>query len=379
MKKMLFIYNPRAGKSAIKGNLSGILEELGKMDYEMVVHPTKAEKDALRYVEEQGKRFELIVCCGGDGTLDEVVAGMQRAGLKMPLGYIPAGSTNDFANSLRIPKQMRLAARAIAEGQVFSCDVGKFNEDYFVYVSAFGVFTDVSYKTSQEWKNALGHLAYILEGARSLSNVKSWQMRFESEECSGSGKFLYGMITNSDSVGGFKGLTGKDVTLNDGKFEVTLIKDPGNNLIEWPMMINALLTKEKHSHIISFKTSKVEFFSEEDVPWTRDGEYGGSHQQVMIENIPQALPIIVMEHLEKLTPEVEEIAETNVLKNHETEHTEVMHHEVETHEMEQHEVHYIKAEHHVEEPQLITNLEMLIEYVVKQNPVKALMRQEKKG
>lgn len=307
MKKMLFIYNPKAGKSAIKGNLSGILEELGKMDYEMVIRPTKAALDAVQYVETQGKRFDLIVCCGGDGTLDEVVTGMQKAELDMPLGYIPAGSTNDFANSLKIPKQMRLAARAIVEGQVFSCDVGKMNEDYFVYVAAFGVFTDVSYKTSQEWKNALGHLAYLLEGAKSLSNVKSWQMRFESEECSGSGKFLYGMITNSNSVGGFKGLTGKDVTLNDGKFEVTLIRDPGNNLIEWPMMINALLTREKHSYIISFKTSKVNFFSEEQVPWTRDGEYGGSHQQVTIENLPKALPIIIMEHPEELAIMAEEI------------------------------------------------------------------------
>lgn len=306
MKRMLFIYNPKAGKSAIKGNLSDILEELSKLDYEIVIHPTKAAKDALLYVETKGKGFDLIVCCGGDGTLDEVVAGMQRAELKVPLGYIPAGSTNDFANSLRIPKQMRLAARAVAEGQEYSCDVGKMNEDYFVYVAAFGVFTDVSYKTSQEWKNTLGHLAYILEGAKSLSSVKSWQMRFESEECSGSGKFLYGMITNSDSVGGFKGLTGKDVTLNDGVFEVTLIKDPGNNLIEWPMMINALLTKEKHSHIISFKTAKVDFYSEEMVPWTRDGEYGGSHQQVTIENIPRSMSIVIMEHPETLLPIQEE-------------------------------------------------------------------------
>ena len=310
MKKMLFIYNPKAGKSAIRGNLSSILEELQKLGYEMVVYPTKEAQDAVQYVEKQGKRFALIVCCGGDGTLDEVVAGMQKAGLSAPLGYIPAGSTNDFAHSLKIPRTMRLAARAIVEGSVFPCDLGKLNEDYFVYVAAFGVFTDVSYKTSQEWKNAIGHLAYVLEGARSLSNVKSWQMSFESEECSGSGKFLYGMITNSNSVGGLKGITGRDVTLNDGMFEVTLIRDPGANIIEWPLMINALLTGEKHSHIVSFKTSRVEFFSEESVPWTRDGEYGGSHQQIVIENLPHAMPIILAEYPEELSAVPEEALET---------------------------------------------------------------------
>ena len=306
MKKLLFIYNPKAGKSAIRGKLSGVLEELGKLEYEMVVYPTRAAQDAVRYVETEGHRFDMVVCCGGDGTLDEVVTGMQKAGLNMPLGYIPAGSTNDFAHSLRIPKQMHMAARDIVEGSVFPCDVGKMNDDYFVYVAAFGVFTDVSYKTSQEWKNALGHLAYLLEGARSLSNVKSWQMSFASEECSGSGKFLYGMITNSNSVGGLKGITGRDVTLNDGMFEVTLILDPGANIIEWPLMINALLTGEKHSHIISFKTSRVEFASGESVPWTRDGEYGGSHQQIVIENLPHALPIILAEHPEELLPMQEE-------------------------------------------------------------------------
>lgn len=316
MKKMLFIYNPRAGKSAIRGNLSNILEELEMLDYEMMVHPTRAVQDAARYVETEGYRFDMIVCCGGDGTLDEVVTGMQKAGLDIPLGYIPAGSTNDFAHSLGIPKHMRMAAKAIVEGSVFPCDVGKLNDDYFVYVAAFGVFTDVSYKTSQEWKNALGHLAYLLEGARSLSNVKSWQMGFESEECSGSGKFLYGMITNSNSVGGLKGITGRDVTLNDGMFEVTLIRDPGVNIIEWPLMINALLTGEKHSHIISFKTSRVEFFCEESVPWTRDGEYGGSHQQVLIENLPHALPIVLAEHPEELVPLPEEAAETEKNANY---------------------------------------------------------------
>lgn len=169
------------------------------------------------------------------------------------------------------------------------------NEDYFVYVAAFGVFTEVSYRTSQEWKNMLGHLAYILEGVKSLSALKTWHLRYESEESSGSGDFFYGMITNSNSVGGFKGITGRDVTLNDGVFEVTLITRP-DNFIELPAMINSLLTGEPHRNVISFKTSKLEFFSDEPVAWTRDGEYGGSHYHVVIENLPKALPIIIPQH-----------------------------------------------------------------------------------
>ena len=300
MKRMLFIYNPRAGKGAVRSQLSHILEELASYDYQIVVCPTREAQDAARIVEKEGRGYDLLVCSGGDGTLDEVVTGMQRGGFSRPLGYIPAGSTNDFANILGLPKNMRAAARNVAEGVEYLCDLGKMNQDYFVYVAAFGAFTDVSYKTSQDWKNMLGHLAYILEGVKSLSTLKSWKMRFESAQLSGSGEFLYGMITNSNSVGGFKGITGKDVTLNDGMFEVTLILMP-DNFIEWPGIINALLTGEKNRFIISFKTSRVEFCSEEPVSWTRDGEYGGTHQRALIENIPRALPIIVPKVLQAIS------------------------------------------------------------------------------
>lgn len=298
MKRVLFIYNPKAGKGMIRGRLSGVLEELSKEeDTELVVHPTRCAQDAVKVIEERGRAFDRIVCSGGDGTLDEVVAGMLRGGFSRPLGYIPAGSTNDFASSLGIPKNMRHAARITREGKPCLCDVGMLNGEYFVYVAAFGAFTDVSYKTSQDWKNMLGHLAYILEGVKSLSSLKSWQLRFESKEKSGSGEFLYGMITNSNSVGGIKGITGRNVTLNDGVFEVTLILMP-DNFVEWPAIINALLNSEENRYIISFKTSCVEFFSDETISWTRDGEYGGSYSQVRVENIAKSLPIIIPDQTE---------------------------------------------------------------------------------
>ena len=291
-RKMLFIYNPRAGKGAIRNSLSYILEEFAKHSMEIVVHPTTRAGDAMRTMKKHGSTYDLVVCSGGDGTLEEVVSGMLQGGFSTPVGYIPAGSTNDFASTLGIPRQMRQAAANIADGEVFNCDVGKLSDRYFIYVAAFGVFTEVSYKTSQDMKNVFGHMAYLLEGVRSLSALKSWVISYECEEASGEGVFLYGMITNSNSVGGFKGITGNDVTLNDGVFEVTLIKMP-DNITQWPMIANALLTQTPNEKVISFKTSRLIIRSEEELPWTADGEYGGSYHEVVVENIPRALPIIL--------------------------------------------------------------------------------------
>jgi len=294
MRHMLFIYNPRAGKGLIRSHLSDILEEFTRHDLVVTVHPTMDQKDALHTMRDYGRRYDMVVCSGGDGTLDEVVTGMMRGGFRTPVGYIPAGSTNDFASSLGIPRQMRQAAASISEGSVFSCDVGRINQDhYFVYVAAFGVFTEVSYKTDQDMKNMLGHLAYLLEGARSLSAIRSWDLTFESEEMSGSGSFILGMVTNSNSVGGFKGITGNDVTLNDGVFEVTLIRMPENIIIEWPAILNALINNEPNVNVITFKTSELKITSQTAIPWTTDGEYGGEYTECVIRNMPRALPIIL--------------------------------------------------------------------------------------
>ena len=167
-KKLLFVFNPCSGKAQIKNQLLDIVDTMVKADYEVTVYPTQCAGDAKEKVEAYAGNYDLVVCSGGDGTLDEVVTGMMQCKAKVPLGYIPAGSTNDFASSLGIPKDMEKAAEAAVTGKSFPCDVGLFNGDYFVYVAAFGLFTEVSYKTSQEWKNVLGHAAYILEGAKCL-------------------------------------------------------------------------------------------------------------------------------------------------------------------------------------------------------------------
>ena len=209
-KKMLFIYNPKAGKAKIRSNLLDIIDIFTKAGFEVTAYPTQAKGDAVAAVKEQKQGYyDIVVCSGGDGTLDEVVTGMMQCEKRTPIGYVPAGSTNDFANSLHIPKNMIDAAQVIVEGETFNCDVGAFNEDIFVYIAAFGIFTDVSYETRQDLKNLLGHMAYILEGMRRLSAIKAYRMKVESEELSVEGEFLFGMITNSTSVGGFKRITGK--------------------------------------------------------------------------------------------------------------------------------------------------------------------------
>ena len=295
-KKLLFIYNPRAGKEKIRSNFLDIIDIFAKADYEITVYPTQSQGDGRKAVVERKKKFfDLIVCCGGDGTLDEVVSGMMYSSEKLPIGYVPAGSTNDFASSLGIPGRMKAAASSIVNGRRFSCDVGAFNEDYFIYIAAFGLFTEVSYATRQDMKNVLGHMAYLLEGVKSLSNIKAYDLKVESEDFSVEGSFLYGMVTNSVSVGGFKNITGKNVQLDDGEFEVTLINKP-NTAMEVNQIMSALVNRDISTEsMYCFKTKALTITSKEGVAWTLDGEYGGIHNKVEIRNEKQALQIIVPE------------------------------------------------------------------------------------
>ncbi|MBD5459818.1 MAG: diacylglycerol kinase family lipid kinase [Lachnospiraceae bacterium] len=292
-KRLFFLFNPKAGKAQIKNHLMNIVDVFVKGGYEVEVYPTQGQRDAVRAVRERKKGFDLLVCCGGDGTLDEVVTGMMQSREILPIGYIPAGSTNDFANSLELPKGMVKAANVIVDGRNFACDIGKFNEAVFVYIAAFGLFTDVSYETDQGMKNALGHAAYILEGVKRLPSIKAFYMKFTYGDTVVEGEFIYGMVTNSVSVGGFKNITGKSVELDDGEFEVTLIRRPLNAL-ELNEIVGALLNRDQETEaLVSFKTSRLQVESQEAVAWTLDGEYGGEHREVLIENLKQAVPIRV--------------------------------------------------------------------------------------
>lgn len=293
MRKLLFIFNPFSGKAQIKNRLLEIVDTMVKAGYEVTIYPTQSGGDAADKTEHASDEYELLVVSGGDGTLDEAVDGMMRRKQKIPIGYIPAGSTNDFAVSLNIPKDMGKAAYTAVNGVPFLCDVGAFGEKHFVYVAAFGIFTGVSYSTSQERKNLLGHVAYLLEGVKSLHEISSYRVRAEYDNIRLEDEFMLGMITNSTSVGGFKGMTGKDVRLDDGVFEVTLIKKPRNPL-ELNRIIQSLRQKvESTDMVYSFKTDHICFYSEVSIPWTLDGEYGGSHNEVEIQNICKSVEIII--------------------------------------------------------------------------------------
>lgn len=298
-QKLLFIFNSHSGKGQIKTELMGILDTMVKADFDVTVYPTQARGDAVRKVLMDGRRYDRIVCSGGDGTLDEVVTGLLRAGLHTPVGYIPAGTTNDFANSLSIPMGMQRAASVAVGNTMFPCDVGDFNGDTFVYVAACGIFTEVSYATSQQMKNLFGHLAYLMEGAKHLFDVPTLEMRVEANGEVYEGEFIYGMVTNSLSVGGFKGVTGDNVRLNDGLFEGTFIRSPQN-----PLELSEILTClgnliDNSDLICSFKTDELKIQSRQLIPWTLDGEFGGEHRDVVIRNYKQRVGIFVDEILQR--------------------------------------------------------------------------------
>lgn len=292
-QKLLFIFNPKSGMGLIRNNLVDIVDIMVKAGFDVTIYTTQAHEDAKRKVIAAGAQFDRIVCSGGDGTLDEVVTGMREAGLKIPLGYIPAGSTNDFASSLGIPGNMLQAARIAAGDSSQMYDVGQFNEDTFVYIAAFGIFTEISYETPQELKNVLGHMAYILSAAKSLATIPSYLMHVETADRTIDERFIYGMVTNSTSVAGFKGMTGKNVELSDGEFEVTLIRSP-MDAIELNEILGYLTGVNQETKMVyAFKTNRVRMCSTEEVAWTLDGEFGGKHTMVDIRNLCKKVQILV--------------------------------------------------------------------------------------
>ena len=293
-KKVLFIVKPKSGKGSIRSKLLDIVDIFVKAEFDLTLYISQSAGDARAKAKEVEGRYELVICSGGDGTLDEVISGMMECEKRSAIGYIPCGSTNDFAHSLKIPTSMTKAAEHIAAWKEFPCDIGRFNDDYFVYIAAFGLFTDVSYETSQDVKNVLGHLAYILEGMKKLTEIKSYPMKVESEEMTVEGNFLFGMVTNSTSVGGFRNITGKHVHLDDGVFEVTLIKTP-QNILELNEIIQAVIAgkSENNKYFYQFRSKAVKFISGDPVAWTLDGEFGGYHEVVDVKNDKQALSLLI--------------------------------------------------------------------------------------
>ena len=293
MKNLLFIFNPLAGKGSIRGHLPGVLDAFTKAGYLVTAYPTQSKGDAARVAAELGGQFDRVVCCGGDGTLSETISGLLALDPIPVLGYLPAGTTNDFSRNLNLPKGLEAAARAVAAGSVRKCDVGRFNHKTFIYVAAFGVFTDVSYDTPQEFKNAFGHLAYLLEGVTRLGSIQSYQLEITHDGGTLEGEFIYGMVSNTVSVGGFKGLPASEVKLDDGLFEVVLVRRP-KTLPELQSIITTLLQQKATDGgaVISFHTAKLRVTCPDPLPWTLDGEFGGDPLTAEIENNCQAIDLV---------------------------------------------------------------------------------------
>lgn len=297
MRRVLFIVNPKSGKANIKNNLLGIVDIFTKNECLTTLFITQRAKEATEVVEQFGNEYDLIVCAGGDGTLDEVVSGVMSLESKTPIGYIPCGSTNDYAKSMGLSFDNLEAANTVMSGQEFLCDMGVFNGSYFTYVAAFGAFTEVSYSTPQQTKNVLGHLAYILEGAKSLPSIKSYQVKVDcvdadtGENLRIEDEILLGMVTNSLSVGGMKRYKEEEVSFDDGLFEVILIKQP-KNMMEMNGVLGSLLLNDYNSdYMYFFKTAKLEVSCEEEINWTLDGEFGGCVKEAQIEIVEKAFSI----------------------------------------------------------------------------------------
>ena len=292
MKRLLLIYNAHAGKKRIAQKLHDVVYLYTTAGYEVTVHPTLFRGDATRIAAELGTQYDHVVCCGGDGTLNEVVTGlMTRRDQLATLGYIPAGTTNDFSKTLKLPADLMKAARIAVEGSPSLCDVGDFNGRPFVYVAAFGVFSEVSYATPQSSKNVLGHLAYVLGGIKSLTQLRPCHMKVTHDGETIEGDFIYGMVTDSISVGGFRGVKKEHVKLDDGLFEVMLVKNP-QTPEELTTILNALMTKKPDGNVIGFQSGDITFESREQVAWTLDGEFGGDTQLAHVSNMPRAIRIM---------------------------------------------------------------------------------------
>lgn len=294
-KKLLFVINPHSGKGYIKTKLLEVIDIFIKGGYEVTVHITQDTNDGYVTAKEQGEKYDAVVVSGGDGTLNEVIRGVMAIdeNKRPKIGYLPAGTVNDFAATMNISKNVKKAAEAVVSGAPFKCDVGSFNQRNFVYIAAFGAFTNVSYETPQQNKNMLGQVAYFLEGIKQLHTLPSFKMKVYSDGETYEEEYIFGMVSNSNSIAGIKTSKTIKAELNDGLFEVLLVKKP-KTLADLSLLATQLLNAEFDGDTIrTFRTEKIKFLSDEEVRWTLDGEFGGAVNIAEIEVINEAVELIV--------------------------------------------------------------------------------------
>ena len=292
-KKLLFIVNPRAGRSKSRSPLFDAIAVFSQAGYLVSLHKTTAPGDAAITAAREGGDYDLVVAAGGDGTLNEVISGLMKLEHRPLLGYLPQGSTNDFAASLQISGNPVMAAMSIVRNVPCQLDIGQWNERCFVYVASFGAFTKSSYSASQAAKNALGHFAYILEGMKDLNTLRPYRVRLTADGEVLDGEYLFGAVCNSTSIGGLMKLDPERVVLDDGKFELLLVPNP-RTALDLQNLVVALLNQQYDSEGLVFRhVSSIHLETEEDLPWSLDGEYAPSAAKVNIHNHQAALRMLL--------------------------------------------------------------------------------------
>lgn len=291
-KRVSMIINPCAGTKRMRGMLTEVVAEFNRAGYKSTVFITGKRGDATEFAAKECGGSDLVICSGGDGTLNEVINGLMSGGLKIPIGYIPAGSTNDFANSLHLSSDIPTAVRDIINGGPMNLDIGLINGQYFSYVASTGIFTRTTYSTPQNLKNLLGHAAYVLEGAKDLTSFTPIYFKIEHDSGSFSGEYILGAVCNSTSLGGVLKLDPEIVDMNDGLFELLFIRMP-NSLDELLQITNALTRKNYDCEMIDFVTSSnVNIISDDPLDWTLDGELCRCGDAVRVENIHNAIQVV---------------------------------------------------------------------------------------
>ena len=290
-KEMLFIINPVAGRGKASDSRDKLLELFSQAGYIARVFITYKSGEAKHIAAQEGGLCDIAVCSGGDGTFHEMLSGIMTLEDRPVIGYIPTGTTNDFASNMGIPKDPIRAARIIIEGEPFQCDIGAFNDEYFSYTAAFGAFTNVPYTTPQDLKNSIGKTAYVLEVVKNLQKLQSYRVQIRCNEWAFDDEFIFGVVANSLSIAGIKGLMGRTVEMDDGLMEAMFIRKPPNAVVLGDVAQRVLSGKPYHEYIISFKAREIEIESSK-MPWTLDGEYGGMPDKVVIKDLPRAVTIM---------------------------------------------------------------------------------------
>ncbi len=295
MKRIMLILNPQSGKTKPKSMLFEITDALCAHDCLLTTRLTRKEGDARDFAIEacESGNYDLVIACGGDGTLSEAISGILHSSKKLPVGYIPCGSTNDYARSFGIPMDYVEAAVRAATGKVFPVDIGKINGRHFNYIASFGLFTAVSYNASRNLKAMLGHLAYVLEGTKELAKIKSTHVKIETEQGTYEDDYIFGAVANSTSIGGIVKLDEALVSFNDGVFEICLVKKPKNPAEYLKIVKGAMNSDFTQSPFEFFRASSIKITAPEDLAWSIDGEKYMPGSDIEVDIIHSAVELVI--------------------------------------------------------------------------------------